>query len=403
MEHCALAEVTWATPNNNRNPTSTQNFFITDDSIPKTIRPQRYQILANPLACLFRLHRPGRPLPLLFVEDHLPKADFFWCDFDTFILLDIFHTFFQRHLLFRNDPDRIIASTRPHIGQLLSFRRVDDQVPRLDMFGDDLTYVDIFTGIDKERAPILQLINRIGGCLFLVLGQQHAVIPAGDRALPGFVFQEPVRHDRLAGRIGQHIATQPDQPPRRDLELQVLHFALAFHYEHFTLPLRDHIDYLPAELSRYIDHQDLIRFTLLPVDLLHQYRRLSHRHLESFAAHRLDQDAQMKNTAPINQEAVRIVRILHPQRQVLFRFLHEAVTEMAGSDEFAILAVKWGVVDPKKHAHRRFIYADYRKGFRVLCIGNGISDIELLQAHHRTNIAGFHFACHFLPHTHEGV
>src|SRR5580698_11651138 len=115
---------------------------------------------------------------------------------------------------------------------------------------------------------------------------------------------------------------------------------------HFTFPLRDHIDHLPAELGGHVDHQDLIRLALLSIDLLDQDGRLSNRQLESFATHGLDQDAQMKNSASIYEEAVGIFRILYPQRQVFFRLFHQAVTKMTGSDEFAILAVKWGVIDP---------------------------------------------------------
>ena len=41
------------------------------------------------------------------------------------------------------------------------------------------------------------------------------------------------------------------------------HFTFAFHDMHFTFPLRDHVDHLPAELGRHVDYQDLIRLALL--------------------------------------------------------------------------------------------------------------------------------------------
>ena len=38
--------------------------------------------------------------PFIFIQDHFTHTNIFWRYFNTFILLDIFHTFFQRHLNF---------------------------------------------------------------------------------------------------------------------------------------------------------------------------------------------------------------------------------------------------------------------------------------------------------------
>src|ERR1700748_3411943 len=193
-----------------------------------------YSSIPLPLADLFGLHRFLAPLTLIFVQNHLPHTYLFGCHLDTFVLLDIFHAFFQRHLLFGNDPDGIIAAAGAHIRQLFAFRSVHDQIAWFDMFRDDLSYIYFFTRIDEKGTAILQLIDGISRGLFLVLRQQDAIAPAGDRAFPRFVFEEAVRHDGFAGGIGQHIATQTDQSAGRDLEFQVLHVALAFHDQHFS-------------------------------------------------------------------------------------------------------------------------------------------------------------------------
>src|ERR1700754_162205 len=123
------------------------------------VESQRYDyiepLVISSLAYLFRLHRLLRSLSLIFVQDGLAQTYLFGCHLDTLILLDIFHAFFQGHLLLRDDPDRIIAAAGTHIGQLLTFRRVDDQVARLDMFRNDLTYINFFAWIYKESTAIL--------------------------------------------------------------------------------------------------------------------------------------------------------------------------------------------------------------------------------------------------------
>ena len=86
----------------------------------------------------------------IFIQNGLTKADIFWRHLDTFVLLDIFHTFFQGHLDLRNDSHRIITATGAHICQLLSFRCIYDQVSWFDMFCDNLTYINFFSRIHKK-------------------------------------------------------------------------------------------------------------------------------------------------------------------------------------------------------------------------------------------------------------
>ena len=111
------------------------------------------------LSNLFRFQHFLELSPLLFVQNGLAKTDLFGGDFDTFILLDIFHALLQGHLDPGNYPDGIIASAGAHIGQLLSFCGVDDQVTGLDVLGDDLAYIYFFARIHKKGATILQFIN----------------------------------------------------------------------------------------------------------------------------------------------------------------------------------------------------------------------------------------------------
>ena len=64
---------------------------------------------------------------------------------------------------------------------------------------------------------------------------------------------------------------------------------------------------------------------------------------------------------------------------------------MAGGHEFAFPAEERGIVDREHHAHRRFIDGDGRKGFGILKVGDGIADLETVDAHHSADVAALDF------------
>src|SRR5581483_3202131 len=93
-----------------------------------------------------------------------------------------------------------------------------------------------------------------------------------------------------------------------------------------------------AVIAGNIHYQDFIRLVFFAVDLFYQHLRLSYRQLEAFAAHGLDEDAQVKDTAAVYEEAVGAVRVFHAEGQVLLRLLYQPVAQVTGGDEFSILA-----------------------------------------------------------------
>src|ERR1700753_2414329 len=104
---------------------------------------------------LFSLHIPLETLPLFLVENSFAKPDLFRSHLDTLVLLNILHTFFQRHLLFGNDTYRIVASAGTHIRELFSFRCIHDQIAWFDVFRYDLTRIYILTRIHEESSALL--------------------------------------------------------------------------------------------------------------------------------------------------------------------------------------------------------------------------------------------------------
>src|SRR4051812_11631005 len=72
-----------------------------------------------PLPDLFRLHTLLNTFSFFFIKQYLSEAYNLRRYFYAFVLLDIFHAFFKRHLYFRNDTNRIITTAGAHVGEFL--------------------------------------------------------------------------------------------------------------------------------------------------------------------------------------------------------------------------------------------------------------------------------------------
>ena len=85
----------------------------------------------------------------------------------------------------------------------------------------------------------------------------------------------------------------------------------------------------------------------------------------------------MKLAAAGHLEAVRAVRLLHPQADVRVQLPKQTVAQMAGGDKLSLLAGQRAVVDHKVHGDGGFGYLLERNGLR-LCRGtDGISDVDV--------------------------
>jgi hypothetical protein len=117
--------------------------------------------------------------------------------------------------------------------------------------------------------------------------------------------------------------------------------------------------------------------------------------LVAFAAHGLHQDAQVQDTAAEHQQSVGAFGLLDAHRQVLLDLLEETVAHVAAGHELAFLAEERRVVDGEEHAHGGFVHLELGQAFGVLGIGNGIADIEILQAHQGHDLAAANLVLHF--------
>ena len=93
--------------------------------------------------------------------------------------------------------------------------------------------------------------------------------PRRDRAVPRLPAGEQVVHDPGAPRVGQELRPEPDQPARRDAELQAdAPAAVVHHLGHDAAAGADLRDDHALEVLGDVDHQLLDRLRPHAVDLL---------------------------------------------------------------------------------------------------------------------------------------
>src|SRR5262249_45285103 len=144
----------------------------------------------------------------------------------------------------------------------------------------------------------------------------------------------------------------------------------------------------PDRLRRDLDHQILNRFVRLAVDLAGDDARLAYRQLEALAAHVLQQYRQVQEAATRDMKLVAFLLVgPHPQGDVGLQLLHQPVAELTAGDVGAVLAGEGRVVDAEDHLQRRLVHPDRRQRHRVVEIGDGVANIDLVQADHGADVA----------------
>ena len=91
--------------------------------------------------------------------------------------------------------DVLVLAGGADVGQLLRLERVDRQVVVAAVDADDHALVDRDRRADEQAAAVLQVEQRVGDRLAVVLRDQHAVAAPGIVALPRAVLVEHVAED----------------------------------------------------------------------------------------------------------------------------------------------------------------------------------------------------------------
>ncbi len=170
---------------------------------------------------------------------------------------------------------------------------------RKHMLADDHAAINLPARLDHHRAAVFQVPHGVSHGLALIGRDQHPVAPANDVAAMRTVgVKQPVHHRSAAG-VGEEFALIADQSARRRIEDEP-HPAAAGrpHLDHLALALGEFLHHHAGMLFVDVDHDFFDRFEpFAGCPKLEQHLRPRYRKLKTFAAHRLDQNAQLKLAA----------------------------------------------------------------------------------------------------------
>ena len=124
------------------------------------------------------------------------------------------------------------------------------------------------------------------------------------------------------------------------------------------------------------------------VVLAQQHLRPRHRQFKAFAAHGLDQDAELQFAAAGDFHRVLVVDFAHAQRHIAFGLAQQAVADHAAGDLVAFGAGERRIVDAERHRQRRRIDRLRRDRRLDRRIADGHRDGGVRQSGERDDVAG---------------
>ena len=224
------------------------------------------------------------------------------------------------------------------------------------------------------------------------VGNHDAVGADGDIAAEGGIFVEIVVHDGLALGGVEHAGAEADQAAGGNGEFQVDLSGAVVHADEFTAAISDQF-HRPAEVFlRHVDDEIFDGLEGIAVVVFFEDDvGLADGKFVTLAAHVLDEDAEMEQSAAGDFEGVLDGGFLELEGDVAFQFLEKAFAEVSAGDVFALLADEGGIVDAEHHGERRrFDFGgDQRLG--VDRIADGIGDVDGLQADQGDDVTGVGF------------
>ena len=256
------------------------------------------------------------------------------------------------------------------------------------MDADDHALVERVARAHEHAAAVLQVPQRVGDRLAVVLRDQHAVAAFGHDAGHRAVVVEHVAGEAGAAGEGEELALEADQAARGDAVFET----------DAALAVRLHVLQLAAAAAEFFHDRALVVFldvyrhqfvglAFRTVDLLEHHARAADGELETFAAHVLEQDGEVQFATARDLEHVRVLGEVHPQRDVLQQLLLEALADLAAGDELAFAAGEWRGVDDEVHRQRGFIHRDRLHAFQALGVAQRHADVHLRNAGDQHDVA----------------
>src|SRR5690606_21872591 len=140
-----------------------------------------------------------------------------------------------------------------------------------------------------------------------------------------------------------------------------------------------------------VDDDILVGLLLLAVDFLDDHFRAAYGQLEAFTAHGFNEYRQVQFTTAGDLELVRGVAFFNAQGDVVQQFLLQTLLDVAAGDELAFLAGERRVVGLEGHGHGRLVNGQWRQGFDVVHVAQGVGDVQLVHAADADDVAGLGF------------
>ncbi len=263
---------------------------------------------------------------------------------------------------------------------MLLLRGIHCDVVVLAVLADDLTFVDLVARDDEEVAAVLQVQQRIAGRSAGVAGHQHAVHATGQLAHHRTVLAETVMQHRFAFGRGQQSVAQADQAAAGRKELQVAVPLVLAHVLQDAQTRAEQFHYLAHHRFRHVHRDRLERLHGHAVDFVGDDVRFADLQFETFAAHVLDEHAQVQQTAPADDDAVGLTGFFESHGDVAEHLAIEPVADLAAGDVLAFPAAERAVVRDEEHLQRGFVDWHRRQRFGVRLGAKRIADVDFRKA-----------------------
>ena len=260
------------------------------------------------------------------------------------------------------------------------------------MDADHHAFVQGVAGLDEHAAAVIELAQRIGHRLAIVLADQHAVLAPFDLALVRLVAVEDVADQARAARHVEELVLEADQAARRDLVLEAhpAH-AVGLHVDELGLALAERLHHGALVLVFDVGGHLLDRLEPGVAFVLEHDPRLGHRELVAFAAHVLEQDRQVQLAAARDFEHAVFVGVAHLQRDIGLQLAVEPVADLPARDELAFAAGERRVVDAEVHRQGRLVDFEHRQRQRGFDVGQRHADADAFDAVDQHDVAGAGF------------
>ena len=260
---------------------------------------------------------------------------------------------------------------------MLGLHGVDVEVAAAAVLADDHALIDGDARADEQGAAILQVHQGIGHGLAAGIGQQHAARTPGDGAGVRAVIAEDAVDDAGSPGLGHEVAVIADQAARRGDEGEPrLAAARGAHVLEASATLGDGLDHHAGEVVVHIDDHILIGLQGLAGRrvLAGEHPGAAHGKLEAFAAHGLDEHAQLQLAAPRDLEAPAALDLADMDGDIALGLGEQAGADHPRGHLVAFAPGHRRIVDREHHGQGRRIDGGGVQGLDDGYVAQGIGD-----------------------------